>query len=107
MCMTVNIDKMKVMIIKSQKTTYDNFLCEKNSLAIWDKKKIIFYTLVTHVIFYGCEVSGSNISKESWRKIEQIQNNFITYNPKIKGNIHDHILLIEAIISINSTQNHH
>jgi hypothetical protein len=38
---------------------------------------------------------GSNISKESWRKIEQIQNNFITYNPKIKGNIHDHILLIE------------
>jgi hypothetical protein len=45
MCMTVNIDKMQVMIIKSQKTTYDTFLCEKNSLAIWDKKKLYFILL--------------------------------------------------------------
>jgi hypothetical protein len=45
MCMTVNIDKMKVMIIKSQNTTYDTFLCEKNSLAIWDKKKLYFILL--------------------------------------------------------------
>jgi hypothetical protein len=45
MCMTVNIEKMKVMIIKSQKTTYDTFLCEKNSLAIWDKKRLYFILL--------------------------------------------------------------
>jgi hypothetical protein len=45
MCMTVNIEKMKVMIIKSQKSTYDTFLCEKNSLAIWDKKRLYFILL--------------------------------------------------------------
>jgi hypothetical protein len=51
MCMTVNIDKMKVMIIKSQKTTYDTFLCEKNSLAIWDKKKL-YFILLSLMLFY-------------------------------------------------------
>jgi hypothetical protein len=32
MTMTVNIDKMKVMITKSQKITYDTFVYEKNNL---------------------------------------------------------------------------
>jgi hypothetical protein len=52
----------------------------------WDKKKLLFETLVTPVILYGCEVWGCSISRESWRKIEKIQKNFITYNLKIKGN---------------------
>jgi hypothetical protein len=46
--------------------------------------KLLFETLVTHVILYGCEVWGCSISRESWRKIEKIQKNFITYNLKIK-----------------------
>jgi hypothetical protein len=50
------------------------------------RKKLLFETLVTLVIIYGCEVWGCSISRESWRKIEQIQKNFITYNLKIKGN---------------------
>jgi hypothetical protein len=53
----------------------------------------------TPVILYGCEVWGCSISRESWRKIEQIQKNFITYNLKIKGNTPYPILLIEASLS--------
>ena len=30
--------------------------CKAANLVMWDKKKIIFETLVTHVILYGCEV---------------------------------------------------
>jgi hypothetical protein len=45
-------------------------------LWLWDKKKLLFETLVTPVILYGCEVWGCNISRESWRKIEQIQKVF-------------------------------
>ena len=44
----------------------------------------------------SCEVSGCNISRESWRKIEQIQKQFITYNLKIKSNAPYPILLIEV-----------
>ena len=129
--MTINTDKTKVMIIKSNKIPYDTFLYDNNNLEevtskkylgidinqklnwnyiiekmiiggwksyyglennfksinlwSWDNKKLLFETLVTPSILYGCEVWGCNISCESWRKIEQIQNNFITYNIKIKG----------------------
>jgi hypothetical protein len=65
----------------------------------WDKKKLLFETLVIPVILYGCEVWGCSISRESWRKIEQIQKNFITYNLKIKGNAPYPILLVETSIS--------
>jgi len=41
-------------------------------------------------------VWGCNISRESWRKIEQIQKRFITYNLKIKNNTPYLILLIEV-----------
>ena len=51
---------------------------------MWDKKKLLFETLVTPVILYGFEVWGCSISRESWRKIEKIQKRFITYNLKIK-----------------------
>jgi hypothetical protein len=113
--MTMNTDKMKVMIIKSQKITYDSFMYDNNSLEevpsykylgiyihhklnwnystekringewkayygldnnckladlwLWDKKKALFETLVTHVILYVCELWGCNISRESWRNI--------------------------------------
>jgi hypothetical protein len=71
--------------------------CKSTDLWLWDKKKKnLFHTLVTPVILYGCEVWGCSISRESWRKIEQIQKNFITYNLKIKGNTPYPILLIEA-----------
>ena len=63
---------------------------------MWDKKKLVFETLATPIILYGCEVWGCSISRESWRKIEQIQNCFVTYNLKIKSNTTYSILLIEV-----------
>jgi hypothetical protein len=110
MGMTVNTDKMKVMIIKSKNITYDTFVYDNNNLEevpsykylriyihhkinwnyniekringgwktyyglenncksmdlwIWDKKKLLFETLVTLVILYGCEVWGCSISRD-------------------------------------------
>ena len=43
--------------------------CKEANLVMWDKRKLLFETLVTLVILYGCEVWGCNISRESWRKI--------------------------------------
>jgi len=145
MGMTVNTDKTKVMIIKSNKIPYDTFVydnnnleevnsykylgigihhklnwnysidkriiggwkayyglennCKSTELWSWDKKKFLFETLVTPVILYGCEVWGCSISRESWRKIQQIQKNFITYNLKIKRNTPYPILLVETSLS--------
>ena len=59
--------------------------CKAANLVVWDKKKLLFETLVTPIILYGCEVWGCSISRECWRKIEQIQKRFITYNLKIKA----------------------
>ena len=73
--------------------------CKAVNLVMWDKNNFIFETLVTPVILYGCEVWGCNISRESWRKIEQIQKHFIMYNLKIKSNTPYPILLIEVGIS--------
>jgi hypothetical protein len=73
--------------------------CKSTDLWSWDKKKLLFETLVTPVILYGCEVWGCSISRESWRKIEKIQKNFITYNLKIKGNTPYPILLLETSLS--------
>jgi hypothetical protein len=64
----------------------------------WDNKKLLFETLITLVILYGCDVWGCNISRESWRNTDQIQKYFITYNLKIKGNTPYHVLLIEVRI---------
>ena len=66
---------------------------------MWDKKKFLFKTLVTPVILYGCEAWGCSFSKESWRRIEQIQKRFITYNLKIKSNMPYPIILLEADLS--------
>jgi hypothetical protein len=52
--------------------------CKSAELWSWDKKKLLFETLVTPVIFYGCQVCGCSISCKSRRKIEQIQKNFIS-----------------------------
>ena len=46
--------------------------CKTTILVMWNRKKVLFETLVTLVILYGCEVWGCSISRESWRKIEQI-----------------------------------
>ena len=46
--------------------------CKSTNLVMWDKKKLFFETLVIPSILYGCEVWGCNISREFWRKIEQI-----------------------------------
>jgi hypothetical protein len=73
--------------------------CKSDELWSWDKKKLLFETLVTPVILYGCEVWGCSKYRESWRKIEQIQKNFITYNLKIKGNTPYPILLVETSLS--------
>jgi len=58
-----------------------------------DKKKIIFETLVTPIILYVCEFWGCNIFRESWRKMEEIQKFFITYDIKIKRNTPYSILI--------------
>lgn len=60
--------------------------------------KIHSLRLINPFILYGCDISGHSISKDSRRKIEYIQKEFITYKIKIKGNIIYHILLIEARI---------
>jgi hypothetical protein len=146
MGMIVNTDKTKVMIIKSNKITYDTFVYDNNNLEevtsykylgidihhklnwnysiekriiggwkayyglenncksvdlwIWDKKKLLFETLVTPMLFYMDVKSGDAVSLVNpWRKIEQIQKNFITYNLKIKGNTPYPILLLEASLS--------
>jgi hypothetical protein len=39
--------------------------CKLEDLWLWDKKKILFETLVTPIILYGCEVWGCSISRES------------------------------------------
>jgi len=44
--------------------------CKTENLVMWDRKKFLFETLVTHVILYECEVWGCSISRESWRNIE-------------------------------------
>ena len=69
-----------------------------NSMNIWtlSKKKILFETLVTCLLLYGCEVWGYNISRESWSNIEFIQMLFINYNLNIKGNTPYPFLLIEV-----------
>ena len=58
--------------------------CKSSNLIMWHKKKFLFETLIIPVILYGCEVWGCNISRECWRKIEQIRKRFITYHLKIK-----------------------
>ena len=73
--------------------------CKAANLMMWDKKNLLFETLVTPVILYGCEVWVCNISRESWREIEQIQKRFITYNLKIKNSTPYPILLIEVGLS--------
>ena len=73
--------------------------CKSTEIWIWDKKKFLFESLVIPVILYGCEAWGCSVSREYWRKIEQIQNNFITYNLKIKGNMPYPILLVETSLS--------
>jgi hypothetical protein len=129
--MTMNTNKIKVMIIKSKKISYDTFVYENNSLEevssykylgidihhklnwnysvekrtngewkayyglenncklvdlwLWDKKKFLFKALITHVILYGCEFWWCSISGESRIKIEEIQNNCITYTSKLKA----------------------
>ena len=74
--------------------------CKATNLVMWDKNKLLFETLVTHIILYGCELWGCNISRESWKKIEQIHKSFITYNLKIKINTPYPILLIEVGLSL-------
>ena len=39
--------------------------CKLVDLWLWDRKKLLFETTVTHVNLYGCEVWGCNISRES------------------------------------------
>ena len=73
--------------------------CKSTNLVMWDKKKFLFETLVIHVILYGCEIWECNISRESSRKIEQIQKLFITYKVKIKSNMPYPILPIEVGLS--------
>ena len=39
--------------------------CKAAILVMWDKKKLLFETLVTPVILYGCKAWGCSISRES------------------------------------------
>jgi hypothetical protein len=78
--------------------------CKLTDLWSWDTNKILFKTLFTPVILYGCEAWGCSISHESWRNIDKIHKNFITYNFKIKENTPYPIFLLETSLSpIEST----
>ena len=66
---------------------------------MWDKNKSLFETLVIPIILYGFEVWGCNVSRESRRKIEQIQKQFITYKLKIKSDTPYPIILKEVALS--------
>ena len=74
--------------------------CKSAKLVAWDKNNFLFETLVTTIIFYSFDVWGCNTSRESWRKIEQIQKHFIMYNLKIKSNAPYHILLIDVSLPL-------
>jgi hypothetical protein len=64
----------------------------------------IFSLRVFSLSLYGCEVQICRISLESYRKIKHIENFFITYNLKIKGNTSYPILLIKtSLYPIEST----
>ena len=87
-----------------QHLSYIFFICIFNywvdNISIsYFSKSIFFKNLVVYVILYGCEVWRCNISREFWRKIEQIQKRFITYNLKVKSNMPYPILLIEVGLS--------
>ena len=45
--------------------------CKATNLVLWDKKKLLFETLVTPIKLYGCEVWGCTISRESWRRLNK------------------------------------
>ena len=88
------------MIIGGWKAYYElKNNCKSVDIYIWSKKRFLFETLFTPVVLYRCEVWGRSVSRESWRKIEMIQKQFITYNLKIKGNTPYPILLIESGLS--------
>ena len=63
-----NIEKMIIGGWKDYCGLENN--CISTDLWSWDKKKILFETLVTPIIIYGCEVWACSISRESRRKIE-------------------------------------
>jgi hypothetical protein len=87
------------MLLFKHVKSFTNTNNKSIDLWLWDNKTLIFETLINFTILYGCEVWRCNISKRSWRKIKQIQINFITYNLKIKDNTPYPILLIETSVS--------
>ena len=91
---------MEKMINRGWKAYYKLEINNKLvDLWLWDKKNLLFETLVTLVILYGCEVWECNISRVSWRNTEQIEKDFITCNIKINVNTPYPILIIEASLS--------
>ena len=74
--------------------------CKSVNLVVCDNNKFLFETLVIHVILDRCEVWGFKISRENWRNIEQISNQFITFKLKVKRNTPSPIILIEVGLSL-------
>jgi len=66
---------------------------------LWEKKKLLFDTVVTPTILYECEVQGCSISRDSRIRLKQIQNNIITYILNVKSNTPYPIFFIQASLS--------
>jgi hypothetical protein len=80
-------DNVENIIIGGLKAYYGfKNKCRNAKLSDWDKKKIIFKTLVILIILNGCKFWTHDISYEAWSKIEQIQKHFKVYNFKTKCN---------------------
>lgn len=89
------------IIINGWRTAYCGLenKSKTEDLWLWNKKKLLFDTLVTHVIFYKREFWVFSISRKHWRRIEWIQKNFITYNLNITSNTPYLFVLIQVSLS--------
>ncbi len=72
MGMTINIDKVKVMIIKSKKINYDNFIYDKNYLEKVSSYKYLGIDIHYHLNYnYSIEKMIIGI----WKAYYDVQNN--------------------------------
>jgi hypothetical protein len=67
--------------------------------GVWIGRNLYLRLLLHLLFFMDVKSRVCSISHESWRKTEQIQNNFITYNLKIKGNTPYPNILLETSLS--------
>ena len=78
---------------------FNHYLVVKYQIFGFGIRRNSYLRLSSLMLSYMGAIWGNIISRESWRRIEQIQNKCITYNLKVKGNTLYLILLIEVNLS--------